>query len=170
VEGLDPEYIKQTIKREDERYYLGQSKIPGANYQILYCRLPGWATDKTRRVKVDILVPPSPLNLPAISASERCFIREIPVMPIFDLLVMKTQGWRDHRDSKRRDFRDKELNDVSDIIALLKRARYEKVSYLDEADKSRHSQEFISRARTLVNRFVRARGRIRQWRAIGFDV
>jgi hypothetical protein len=170
VEGLDPEYIKETIRREDARYYLLRSKIPGAAYKKLYCRLPGWSTDKTRRVKVDILVPPSPLNLPTISASERCFIRNIPVMPIFDLLVMKTQGWREHRDSKRRDFRDKELNDVSDIIALLKRARFENVSFVEEADNSRHSQEFIGRARSLVNRFVRARGRIRQWRAIGFDV
>jgi hypothetical protein len=169
VEGIDPEYIKQTIAGEDGRYYLERSRKRGATYRKLYCRLPGWATDETRCVKVDILVPPS-LNLPTIGASERWFIRNIPTMPIFDLLVMKTQGWWDHHISNREDFRNKENNDVSDIVALLKRAKFEKVSYVDEVDESRHSREFMSRARTLVNRFVSVHGRNRQWRAIGFDV
>ena len=91
-------------------------------------------------------------------------------MPIFDLLVMKTQGWWDHRVSDRADFRAKVDADVSDIFALLKRAKFEKVSYDDEADEDRHSQEFMSRACTLVNKFVQAHGRPRQWRAIGFPL
>jgi hypothetical protein len=91
-------------------------------------------------------------------------------MPIFDLLVMKTQGWWDHRNSHRADFRAKASIDVSDIFALLKRAKYEKVSYVDEANEDRHSQEFMSRARTLVNKFVGIYGRPRPWRALGFPV
>jgi len=146
-----------------------QTKKPGETYHKLYCRLPGWATDRTRYVKVDILVPPSQ-NLPTISASERDHIEDIPVMPIFDLLVMKPQGWRDHRISPRADFRAKVVADVYDIFALLKSAKFEKVSYVDEANKSRHSQEFMSRARTLVNDFVFTYGRPEGWRAIGFPV
>ena len=83
---------------------------------------------------------------------------------------MKTQGWRDNRDSNRAAHRAKELDGISDIITLLKRARYEKVSYLDEVDKSRRPDEFMSRACTLVNTFVRAHGNKWRWRAIGFDV
>jgi len=168
-EELDPEDIKETIVGADDRYYLERSRKRGATYHILYCRLPGWASDDTRRVKIDILVPPT-LNLPAINSDERDFIQNIPIMPIFDLLIMKTQGWRDHHDSDRADYHAKESDDVSDIVALLKRAKVEKVSYVDEANEDRHSREFMSRARSLVNRFVRIHGRARQWRALGFHV
>ena len=91
-------------------------------------------------------------------------------MPLFDLLVMKTQGWWDHRVSYRADFRAKEDGDVSDIFALLERAKQENISYVDEANEDRHSPEFMSHAHTLANRFVRAYGRPRQWKALGFPV
>jgi hypothetical protein len=91
-------------------------------------------------------------------------------MPIFDLLVMKTQGWWDHRTSSRRDFQDKESADVSDILALLKRAKAEKVSYIEEGDEYRHSEEFMSHALALVDRFVDVYGRYRQWRALEFPL
>jgi hypothetical protein len=91
-------------------------------------------------------------------------------MPIFDLLVMKLQGWRDHHDSDRAVHRAKERADVSDIFALLECAKQENVSYIDESNEYRHSQEFIGRARTLVNKFVRVYGRPGQWRALEFPV
>ena len=168
-EEFDPEDIKEEIVQADDRYYLEPSRKPGATHQILYCRLPGWTTDETRRVKVDILVPPT-LNLPTISVYDTIRINNIPVMPIFDLLVMKTQGWRDHRNSYRADFRAKESDDVDDIIALLERAKQEDVSYEEEANEDRHSVEFLNHACNLVNRFVRIYGRSRQWRDIGFPV
>jgi hypothetical protein len=172
-EGLDPEDlaedIKDTIERADRRYYLEQSKKLGATHCILYCRLPGWASDETRRVKVDILVPPK-LNLPMISADETFLINNIPVMPIFDLLVMKTQGWWDHRNSYRKDFRAKERADVSDIFALLECAKWQNVSYIEEANEDRHSWEFMSHARNLANKFVLVYGRTQQWRSLGFPV
>jgi hypothetical protein len=165
----DAEDIKDIIEGADDRYFLEQSRKPRATHCILYCRLPGYATDKTRRVKVDILVPPT-LNLPAISASERYHINNIPVMPIFELLVMKTRGWRDHRNSYRADYRAKESADVSDIFALLARAKQQNVSYIDEADEGRHSPEFLNLALTLANGFVRVYRRPRQWRALGFPI
>jgi hypothetical protein len=170
--GVDPEdiaeYIKRTIKGADNRYFLVQTKKPDETYHKLYCRLTGWVNYK-RCVKVDILVPPTQ-NLPTIRASERRHIEDIPVMPIFDLLVMKTQGWQDHRISPRADFRAKVEADVSDIFALLKCAKFERVSCVNEAKKFRHSQEFMSYACTLVNEFVFIHGRPKQWRAIGFPV
>jgi hypothetical protein len=168
-EKFDAEDIKETIVEADDRYYLEQSRKRGATHQILYCRLPGWASDETRRVKVDILVPPT-INLPTSIASETYHISNIPVMPIFDLLVMKTQGWRDHRVSFRPDFRAKASADVSDIFALLESAKRQNVSYVDEANKGRHSPEFMRHARTLVTKFVRIYGRPRPWRALGFPV
>jgi hypothetical protein len=151
----------------DDRYYLEPSRKRGATHQILYCRLPGWKIDPGRRVKVDILVPPT-LGLPDIADTDAVLINNIPVMPIFDLLVMKTQGWWDHRTSHRSDFRAKESDDVSDIFALLERAKKEGVSYEDH--EYQHSQEFMDNADTLVKRFVRVYGRHRQWRILDFPV
>jgi hypothetical protein len=91
-------------------------------------------------------------------------------MPIFDLLVMKIQGWRDHHDSDRADHRAKERADVSDIFALLERAEQQNVSYIDESNEYRHSQKFMNHARTLVKKFVRVYGRPRQWKALEFPV
>ena len=91
-------------------------------------------------------------------------------MPIFDLLVMKTQGWSDHRNSNRADFRAKTKADVSDVFALLERAKFEEVSCYDEASEDRHSPEFMSHACDLVNEFVYVHGRPQKWRAIGFPV
>jgi hypothetical protein len=52
----------------------------------------------------------------------------------------------------------------------LERAKQDNVSYIDESNEYRHSQEFIGRARTLVNKFVRVYGRPGQWRALEFPV
>jgi hypothetical protein len=163
------EDIKETIAQADGRYYLEQSKIPGKTYQILYCRLPCWFFEGPRRAKVDILVPPI-LNFPAISVSETIFIYNIPVMPIFDLLVMKTQGWRDRYFSSRNDHRAKENADVSQIFALLEVAEQQNVSYVLEADEDRHSPEFMNHADILASEFVLVYGKARPWRALRFPL
>lgn len=167
-EDLDftAEPIKKRIVEEDDRYFLEPSRQRGATHQILYCRLPGWRTDG-RRVKVDILVPPT-LGLPEVQHYDTVIINDIPVMPLFDLLVMKTQGWWDHRTSHRADFRAKQNDDVDDINALLDRADTENLSYDDEI--YRHEQEFIDKALILVRRFVRVNSGRGQWRRLGFPV
>jgi hypothetical protein len=160
-EQLDAEKIKEAIVGADNRYFLEKSRKVGATHHILYFRL----SEAGRRVKVDILVPPS-LGLP--KPTMIYLISDFRVMPIFDLLIMKTQGWWDHSTSHRADFRAKGMVDVSDILPLLERAKTEKVSYVDEANT--HSQEFIGHALTLVSRFVRIYGRHQQWRALQFPV
>jgi hypothetical protein len=166
---LGSEEIKETIVGADGRYFLEPYRRRGATHHILYCRLPGWETDAERSIKLDIVVPPT-LGLPKIKESEAILINGIPVMPIFDLLVMKTQGWWDHRTSLRVDSEAKESADLSDICALLERAKEEKVSYVDEADEDRHSQEFMDHVRTLVSIFVSVYDRHEQWRALQFPV
>ncbi|KAI9438003.1 hypothetical protein H4582DRAFT_1952045 [Lactarius indigo] len=163
-----PEMIKKAIVNADGRYFLKPSKQRNATYEILFCRLPGWRSHR-RCVKVDILVPPK-LNIPKIDSSETPTINRIPVMPLFDLLVMKTQGWWDHRTSPRKDFQAKEEGDVEDVFALLDRAVQEEVSYQDESGAFRHSYEFMDYALVLARRFVRKNGRRGKWRAIGFPL
>ncbi|KAI9449166.1 hypothetical protein BJY52DRAFT_1308480 [Lactarius psammicola] len=162
------ERIKEIIADEDDRYFLKPSRQRNATHKILICRLPGWHA-YGRSIKVDILVPPK-LNLPKIDSFETPVISRIPVMPLFDLLVMKTQGWSDHRKSPREDFRAKEGADVADIDALLDRAMEENVSYQDESGAFRHSSEFMDLALTLARRFVRRHRRRGKWRAVGFPL
>jgi hypothetical protein len=167
-EQLDPEDIKETIVGEDDRYFLEPSQKPGATYSKLYCRLPGWSIEG-RCVKVDILVAPTgKLRLPDVLSSDVEIINDIPVMPIFVLLILKTQGWRDHRKSPRADLRAKEDDDVFDICALLECAEEENVSYDEEV--YRHSQQFMDRALSLAKSFIHSHGRRRQWRALDFPV
>jgi len=163
---LTAEDIKERIVEADDRYFLEPSRRPGATHKILYCRLPGWQT-YGRHVKVDILVPPT-LGLPEIRSYDIVYIDRIPVMPLFDLLVMKLQGWWDHRNSLRPDFQAKAITDVGDINALLDRADTENLSYDDEIDAYRHHQEFVDNACTHLRRFVSAYGGNRRWRHLGF--
>lgn len=89
-------------------------------------------------------------------------------MPLFDLLVMKTQGWWNHRVSPRKDFRAKEDGDVADVDALLDRAIEEDVSYQEERGVGRHTSEFMDWALLLSRRFVSLHRRREKWRAIEF--
>ncbi|KAH9033418.1 hypothetical protein EDB85DRAFT_1952106 [Lactarius pseudohatsudake] len=162
----DPEDVKQIIVAVDDRYYLEPSKKLGATHEILYCRLPGWRTNG-RCVKVDILAPGT-LGLPEIDWDDQVWISNVPVMPLFALLVMKTKGWWDHRISSRLDFRAKEGADLTDIDALLDRALEQKVSY--QVEKDRYTSEFTRRGITLARKFVRIYGQPEKWRRLGFPL
>jgi hypothetical protein len=169
-EYLDPEDIKQSIVHADNRYYLEPSKRIGATHKILYCRLPGWGTDpQYRRIKIDILVPPK-INLPELDKSAQLTIKGLPVMPLLDLLVMKTQGWWDHGISDRADYIAKVPTDVSDIYALLDRAASEDAEDLVEAWAVRRPDNFTSYGFNLARRFVRAYGQPGRWSRLGFPL
>ena len=166
-EDFDPENIKEIIVNADNRYFLEPSKRPNANHQVLYCRLPGWSIE-SRCVKVDILVPPTLLGIPRIFSSNAFLIDDIPVMPLFDLLVMKMQGWRDHNTSRRPDFRAKVGADVVDVRALLNRAIPERVWYPRE--KGHHPREFMDRARGLAFGFIQRHDGREKFQTLGFPV
>ena len=105
-----------------------------------------------------------------ILASDTPNINNIPVMPLFDLLVMKTQGWWRHRISPRKDFQVKVKTDVVHVDALLDRAEHEGVEYEAERAAIRHSCEFMEWALLLARRFARTHRRRGKWRAIGFPL
>ena len=91
-------------------------------------------------------------------------------MPLFDLLVMKTQGWWHHRISPRQDFQAKVKADVIDVDALLDRAEEEGIEYEDEHAAFRHTCQLMEWALLLARRFVwRHRPQVK-WRAIGFPL
>ena len=107
-----------------------------------------------RCVKVDILTL-GIINLPPILASDTPHINNIPVMPLFDLLVMKTHGWWHHRKSPRKHFQATVKAEVVDVDSLLNYAEEEGVEYEDERAVCRHKCEFMEWALVLTRRFVR---------------
>ena len=152
----------------DSRYYLLPSETPGAKYKVLFCRLPGYMMEG-RSVKVDILVPVTPrLNIPRVFWEDTTVIDDIPVMPLFDLLVMKMQGWRDHSASRREGSLDKMMADITDICALLVRARWEGISYGEEYH--RHTRKFMAHARRLALGFVEGCGGQTKFKELGFPM
>ena len=105
-----------------------------------------------------------PINLPAILASDTPQIDNLPVMLLFDLLVMKAQGWWHYHISPRKDLQAKVKADVVDVDALLDRAEEEVVEYEDERAVCRHTCEFVEWALVLARRFVRRLHRRGKWR------
>ncbi|KAI0321528.1 hypothetical protein OF83DRAFT_1051136 [Amylostereum chailletii] len=161
----DPEYIKQSLVDADDRFFTTASVDRTATYRKLYFRLPGFASSG-RRIKVDILVPPT-LEIPWVSPAEIIPIDGIPVMPLFPLLVLKLQGWWDHRRSNRADFRAKESSDIEDIRGLVAEAKVERLWLSDETE---WGDDFMDMGEMLVGKFMRIEGFKRAFRNLGFNV
>ncbi|KAH9919568.1 uncharacterized protein B0H18DRAFT_879944 [Fomitopsis serialis] len=114
------EYLKQLLVDNDDdgRFFLVPSRNRRANYEVLWYQLPSTRRGAERQCKVDILIP-GDLNIPDIPKGQVKRKNYLPVMPLLPLLLLKLQGWTDHRDSNRRDFREKQHVDVEDIDELL---------------------------------------------------
>ncbi|KZT30072.1 hypothetical protein NEOLEDRAFT_1153437 [Neolentinus lepideus HHB14362 ss-1] len=109
------EELKDLIRRSDSRFYLVPSRKPFATYKVFYYRLAGYR----RSCKVDILLP-GIMNIPTITSGRIVKVHDIPVMPLSALLLLKLQGWSDHRASTRPDMIEKQYVDVQDINQLLR--------------------------------------------------
>ena len=116
--GEDTEHFKQLLAASDDPFFLAPSRRRNAGYKVLWYRLPSPAGRPLRKCKVDILVP-GVMNIPTIPQRQIKRKNGLPVMPLLPLLMMKLQGWIDHRTSPRADFRVKQHVDVEDIEELL---------------------------------------------------
>jgi hypothetical protein len=116
----DPEDIKAYIADNHNRFSLVKSGRVAATHQILYFNFH-WGLGL--RCKVDILVAGrySSLHVPNIPKQyvEYPNGHGIPVVPCLVLIILKVQGWRDHCESRRRDYQDKIPQDNDDIHTLL---------------------------------------------------
>ena len=164
--ALDAEDVKEIIVAADQRFYTIPSANHSATYTKLYFRLPGHSYDYDRVLKVDILVPPT-LRIPWVRYSQISYIDDIPVMPLFPLLVLKLQGWWDHRRSSRTDFQAKQQADIHDIRGLVDQARATGVHLSDETD---WDPDFLTHAEQLVAKFMTINGFKRSFRRLGFNV
>lgn len=161
------ETLKQhLVKQAGATFYLRPAKTPGATYKVLFAHLPPRGHRK-RSCKVDILVP-GVLNIPFVSSHNIVRLESLPVMPLISLLLLKLQGWEDHRLSSRSDMQQKQYVDIRDIQQLLQIAvqRREDVTLTTWLPR-----EFVEAGQERLKRFLEI---IRPtssdlWNVIGFD-
>lgn len=156
------EYLKELLVNNGKGFYKRASKKIDATYTVLYCRLSGYK----RSCKVDILIP-GILNIPFIASNRIEIIDGFPVLPLFPLLLMKLQGWSDHRASSRSDMQLKQYVDARDLVELVAIAA-RRGEHVDDGRWLPTS--FLELATTRVAAFVEAHRQPTNWRRIGFDV
>jgi hypothetical protein len=91
----------------------------------------------------------------------------IPVVPLFVLIILKVQGWDDHCKSHRADFRAKIPQDIEDINTLL--------DMVDENSDNRYAYDdlpkwFFEHAEELVMHYAHELENAYWFRKLGFDV
>ena len=122
------------------------------------------------RCKVDIVLagPNSPLKIPKIPTRHIQYVNDanIPVLPFLVLLVLKVQGWHDHRTSTRDDFRKKVPQDKQDVDELLSMA-----SDKDHLDHFNWLPKwFVDHAEDLVGKYTeRYPSSAASFKDMGFD-
>jgi hypothetical protein len=162
------EELKAIVASAPE-FYLRPSQKPGETYKVLFYRLQPNMWTTRRSCKVDILVP-GIMNIPHIPRERIVWINSQPVIPLLVLLLLKLQGWSDHRASTRSDMQQKQYVDIRDINQLVVVAA-DKEEHLDKVS-SWVPESFIVRGRehfALFLRIVRPSQTL-YWKEIGFDV
>jgi len=144
------EEIKALLVSQDSKFFLVQSRNRRATYQILYYSLPSRGF-----CKVDVLLP-GIMDIPAVPRSCITYTRVpgVPVMPLLAVLLLKLQGWTDHRDSEREDFQEKQYTDVDDIKEILGILRQRDHRAQTLVSQSWMPSSFVDAARWRVDEFV----------------
>ena len=166
----DREAIKAYIAARHDRFSLEDAKTPGAEYKVLYFNLH---CGLGLKCKVDILTSGRycPLHIPKIPPQHVKYPNgyDIPVVPLLVVLILKVQGWRDHRRSGKKRFRAKIPQDIEDIRQLLDMAddAGDRLNDLDDWSP----RWFLKRAESLVKRYTNHFEETTcLFRDLGFDV
>lgn len=131
-------------------FYLRPSQRPGETYKILYYKLKKSSMAPHRSCKIDILIP-GVLNIPMIPTDHIVWKDGLPALPILPLLLLKLQGWEDHRNSSRSDIQQKQLTDVRDVAQLVATAARQAANIHSETYLP---DSFVQQAQTRLNKFM----------------
>ncbi|KAG9086427.1 hypothetical protein FRC06_003090 [Ceratobasidium sp. 370] len=115
-DGVSQEEHKEFLIRSDRQFYSVPARDPEATYRVLWYR-----TARGSRVKVDLLHP-GVMSIPDFDPSDITWWGprdSIPVAPFEVVLLIKLQGWDDHRLSDETRYYNKHFTDVDHIYDLL---------------------------------------------------
>jgi len=151
---MQAESLKQILVDEDDNFFLVDSQNPDATYQVLWYRI-----SSDVRCKVDILTTgqSTSLNIPRVPNNRIQYIhphKDLPVMPLLALLLLKLQGWVDHRHSLRNYEQAKVQQDVTDIREMLRIAVEEEVN-IDDWDSKWMPRWFVNQMIERVEEHIR---------------
>lgn len=159
------EAIKRLITASDSTFYLVSSTNPRNSYKILWHRYPS-ISRAGLAIKIDILVPPT-LNIPFVEPHLITTRDSLPTMPLLPLLLLKLQGWDDHRLSAYENQRIKKYGYAEDVEELLAIALREGVGKYDDPWLP---SIFTMLGESRISSFVRENPGTRgSWRQIGFQ-
>ena len=90
-------------------------------------------------------------------------------MPLIPLLLLKLQGWSNHRESPRQDIQEKQYVDAEDVVELLQIA-VERGQGLWQGNLSWMPRRLVRDAESRVDEFVAEyTDSAMDWSEIGFD-
>ncbi|KAK7038857.1 hypothetical protein VNI00_010487 [Paramarasmius palmivorus] len=175
------EELKRRVVAADSRFYTIASKDPFATYRVLFFRLTT-SFYYHRSCKVDLLIP-GVMNIPRVPSNRVSFSAithddihsnnnaswSWPLMPFIPLLMLKLQGWTDHKNSPKSHMRPKQYVDISDVLKLLELARGRYSDQTLSKDESWLPESFVTAARDRVKLFIEEYpGSKEDWAAVGF--
>ncbi|THU99674.1 hypothetical protein K435DRAFT_837576 [Dendrothele bispora CBS 962.96] len=175
IQGM--KYRRPGWPESDGRFYLEKSIYPRATCKKLFYRVtPYRGIGPSKVCKIDVLIAGRdfPLHIPKVPVSCIQYSREypdLPVMPLLPLLLMKVQGWYDHRGSWRKDHVKKRRRDIADIGKLLEMAVDEEC-HLDEKIEGiwRLPKWFTNRMRKFVGEYIEHFPHTEDdWSSLGFE-
>ncbi|EJD47465.1 hypothetical protein AURDEDRAFT_163335 [Auricularia subglabra TFB-10046 SS5] len=121
---LPQEEVKRRLAAQNESIRLIPSRTPGMTYKVV--RYAPAVPDVSvagegcgKLIKVDTLIAGESLSIPAIPANRVRYISGWPVPPLSMLLLLRLQGWSDHRRAFLEHHRHKAQIDVSDLASHL---------------------------------------------------
>ncbi|KAJ7598396.1 hypothetical protein C8J56DRAFT_165846 [Mycena floridula] len=166
----DPESIKRLIVATNNNFYLLDPRDRTNTYKILWFRLA------TRRAcKIDILIhnDRQSLNIPAVPVRRVVYLErfaDLPVLPMLALILLKLQGWKDHRDNGEYRYQQKQYDDADDLDELLDMA-VEDQTHLTDKEERWMPTWFLNQGLRRVEEFVEEFPDSQEkWVVIGFDV
>ena len=164
--------LKEMLVRANPRFYLVRSRSPTASYRVLWYRLSSsFHPRPSVDCKVDVVIP-GILNIPNVPPSRIVTLRGLPVMPLVPQLMLKLQGWADHRASDRPDMLAKGPVDVRDIDRLLEIAvgKRERVTAEDLAEWLPQSMVRTAAGRLELYTILGSSRSAGRWRELGFAI
>ncbi|RPD60548.1 hypothetical protein L226DRAFT_484731 [Lentinus tigrinus ALCF2SS1-7] len=147
-------------------FYLAPAATPGADYEVLWYRLPGRSyRGRWRCCKVDVLVPNNRnLTIPVVPHYRVYWSGSLPFMPLIPLLLVKLQGWIARRTEA------KEAVDAQDVYLLLQLAVGRR-EHVWQTNLGWLSTAYIRGATVWISEYVEEYSKTEEgWRMAGFNV
>jgi hypothetical protein len=160
--------LKEMCTSYHPSFHLTLPKARGARHRVLQYRI-----NPELNCKID-LIPPGNMNIPRVPTQDVIYRNKFPLMPFYPLLLLKVQGWEDHRLSGKSHMEAKIPQDVEDIfellaLVMLRRSQSQVESGIELNETAWWiTEEFKDEGKRRIHDFARKHPESRDsWKALG---